>query len=185
MQHNAYPEMLKQTFIIIFLFFSLWPTAGCISLNEYAIKYRAASSFQDEADPNEQENDSDLKPSKDVKEDVKKEQKNKPTNVHVNLRVPTHHCHYFRNQLVVASEVAQEHLWWVWAFPGYWPLHILTLYILPVDETRTANKVIEAAQKMEMAYQTNDAEFLNTCERLLNEPELGAIFAQENPLLKP
>jgi hypothetical protein len=38
---------------------------------------------------------------------------------------------------------------------------------------------------MELAYQTNDTEFLSTCARLMNEPELGAAFAQENPLLEP
>ena len=129
---------------------------GCISLNDYAVKYRASSPIQTD----------------------KEEEKNYEGE-------QTHRCHYFRNQLVAASEAAQEHIWWVWAFPGYWPLHILTLYILPVDETRTANKVIKAAQKMERAYQTSDAEFLNVCKKLFNEPELGPAFMQENPLHKP
>lgn len=179
MPHNAYPKMFKHILTAVFLILNLLNTTGCISLKEYAIKYRVSPAFQEESDPQEHNNNDHLSKS------VPQEEKSGASQNHMSLAIPTHHCHYFRNQLVVASEVAQEHIWWVWAFPGYWPLHILTLYILPVDETRTAHQVIEAAQKMEMAYQTNDAKFLSTCEKLLKEAELGDAFALENPLLKP
>ena len=180
MPHNAYPKMQKKIFISIFFFLNLGTATGCISLNEYAVKYRVSPSFQEETGPGQQSNNDDH-----LDKDAPQEQTTRAALHHMKLPIPTHHCHYFRNQLFVASEAAQEHIWWVWAFPGYWPLHILTLYILPVDETRTAYKVIDAAQKMEMAYQAGDNEFLSTCSKIMNEAELGAAFAQENPLLEP
>ena len=147
--------MIQRSFIIFF-FFSLCIHTGCLSLNDYAIKYQASGAFHESEEENKQGE----------------------------LHQPTEPCHYLRNQLVVASQEAQTHIWWVWAFPGYWPLHILTLYILPIDETRIAHKVIDAAQQMERAYQKSDAAFFETCEQLMNEPELGTAFAQENPFLE-
>ena len=155
---------MKTHRFILFFFIPLCLSTGCLSLNDYAVKYDASTSLD--------------------KPDAYKDKSTKGTQIEEPQQSVAESCHYYRNQLVVASQEAQTHLWWVWAFPGYWPLHILTFYMLPIDETRIANKVIAAAQKMERAYQTNDTQFLNTCEQLFVEPELGPAFAQENPFLE-
>lgn len=152
---------MKFSFPTFALLLILSMSISCMSVHDYAIKYNPALTTE---------------PTEDT--EVK-------TSVPGELHLPSEQCEFFRNQLVYGAEAAQEHIWWVWAFPGYWPLHILTFYIFPIDQTQTANKVIEAAQKMEIAYQTNDAEFLTTCSSLFEQADIGPIFATENPFVEP
>ncbi len=143
--------------------------SGCISLNEYAVTYRASAVVG----PGLTDSTILLKEGRTTLNTTplpsKQEQQERLL------------CEYFRNQLAIAAEKAQSHRLGVWLFPWYWPLHFLTFYIVPVEETQKANLVIKAAKNMEIAYQQSGEAFLDTCRYELAQKPLGEAFQSENP----
>ena len=86
---------------------------GCLSLGEYAVKYRASS----EAGVGVTSSTALLKSGREtLLATAEAENQNR---LKEQLR-----CEYFRNQLVVAAEDAQTHRLGVWLYPWYWPLHL-------------------------------------------------------------
>ena len=153
-------------FFFLLLCFAL---SGCLSLREYAVTYRASAvvgpGLTDSA----------------ILEKEGRAALNAIPLPNKKKRQERLVCEYFRNQLIIAGEKAQSHRLGVWLLPWYWPLHLLTFYIVPVEETQKANLVINAAKNMEQAYQQSDDLFLETCRRELAQNPLGAAFQSENP----
>lgn len=98
-------------------------------------------------------------------------------------KVLVRQCVLLRNQLFTASLNASHHMAFLWGFPLLWPIHVASFLTVPIVEQGRANAVIEAAMRLEQAYQTSDEAFLSQC-RLLRDSELGQIFIREQPAPK-
>ena len=146
---------------------------GCLSYGDYAVKYRVTQNIGP-----------GLVSSKALKKEGRAAIQKSEKEAAEQKMKQRYRCQYFRNQLVVASEKAQSHRFWIWAGPWYWPLHVMTLFLFPVEETQKANWVLKTASQMERSYQQSDEEFLRTCESLEEHPVIGESFIQENPFRK-
>lgn len=89
-------------------------------------------------------------------------------------------CALLRNQMFAASILASHHMGRLWLFPLAWPFHVLTLWIWPSLETSRALHVQQMAKELEQAYQTGEAEWLQTCLRLMEAP-VGKEFIRVQP----
>ena len=130
-----------------------------MSVHDYAIKHNPVLTTE---------------PTEDIK--VK-------TSVPGELYLPSEH-EFFRNQLVYGAEAAQEHIWWVWAFPGYCHCISSRFIFFLSTKHKTANQVIEAAQKWKSPIKPTMQNFLATCSSLFWSVDIGPIFATGKPFCR-
>ncbi len=85
-------------------------------------------------------------------------------------------CERLRAQLAYGSRAATTHTACVWGCPLAWPVGILSAFVWPIHETRTAQAVWQAAEDLERAYQSDTDSFLTTC-RVVRDGDVGRAFS--------
>ncbi len=85
-------------------------------------------------------------------------------------------CERLRAQLAYGSRAATTHTACVWGCPLAWPVGILSAFVWPIHETRTAQAVWQAAEDLERAYQSDTDAFLTTC-RVVRDGDVGRAFS--------
>ncbi|MFZ9887535.1 MAG: hypothetical protein ACO3JL_08535 [Myxococcota bacterium] len=86
-------------------------------------------------------------------------------------------CEVLRGQLVHGRRAAAGQRLFVWGCPVAWPVGLVTLFMWPWNETKTALQVEDAAVALERAYQTDTQSFLRVCAEIRRSP-VGRAFTE-------